>query len=357
MDSVGDLQLMGGIGKCCCGACEPCLEQAGLTTWSIAESLWGFNFSGAFGTLRNEECYKTSADCQLERNIELDSCSSETAWTDWSILWTCGPCVDCTDPDDPVNLPPCPQDLLGNIDCPPDYPTYSTVETSAREKIVTKFWLSKAVYVAVYAEYISNQIKFRVDVIGYAVVSSTFALAFLQRYKRAEYLCTYNTLISETVYEDNAFPSIGPLEPCLDMFEVAAWASVFWTCGDFEEPTVDPEGCDSLTVVTIADNPCTQLVADACVNVPESWDLTTIRTVECCESLSLCPENAFKAANRFVMYESELFDCDAVPASIELLPQFPFDNLTLEIDLSCVEICDVSNVSHTFPSSLTLTVA
>lgn len=345
---------MGTIGSCCCDQpCEPCAEQAGLTTWSIYESLWGFTFNGEFGELRDEECYKTTQKCEIEQNILHDSCSNETAWTDYTQLWACGACIDC---ETGVMPPPCDQDLSGNVNCPPNYPTYTTVEISAREKIVTQFWYSKAIQVEVFLEYIGDKVKFRIVTTAFVSAAATYAIAFQQRYRRAEYWCVYDTLQSQTVYENNAFPSLSPIEPCVDLLELGLPYTdrneiPFYGCGEFEEPTDDPSNCDSSTIVTITDDPCIKVINGECFNDPETWQLTTLRTVACCDMASPV------AQARAVYYESELFDCDEVPSNIELLPVEVISNRFIDLDFSEFELCEISNIQYTFPTSLTLTVA
>lgn len=349
---------MGNVGVCCCQACDQCEEQAGLSTWSISEPILGWTFSGTFEFFNELSCWRRGIECNFERNIEYASCTQTTNWTDWILLWTCGPCLDCTDPDDPINLPPCPTDINGNVNCPPDYPTYSRTELSARQTITQKYWYNKVAMVYCTAYYRPGQVRFEVEVEATLVGSATAAFAFQQRYRREVRLCVYNTLVSSVVVGDTTSPPVvEPIAPCVDLFGLGVQLPLFFTdrCGDLLPPTEDPVDCDVSDTDTIVEDPCVQLVGGSCVNVPESTSLTLLQTVQCCETPQICGQIII-GDYALARYGSPWYDCDNVPGEIELTLDDFYDDTDVTLNWSCEPFCELSNLTVNFPASLTLTV-
>jgi hypothetical protein len=201
---------MGKIGKCCCGECLPCTEQAGLATWAITETILGFDFSGAFGSLNEFSCNKCGTQCQRLDNEDLGGENSVVSdWGGWFLLHGCGVCLDCSDPLDPIDLPPCPVDIIsGGVVCPPDYPTYSQVWAQTRNGFRVKFWLSKMARATVCVNYINtNQVQFSVQVYWKVNIAETSSYGTQRRWKRETRLCTYDTLISTFNSTSGSVPS------------------------------------------------------------------------------------------------------------------------------------------------------
>lgn len=348
---------MGGIGKCCCNVCEPCeLYEIG-STWSIAELIHGQSYSGTLTEFRELGCEFRGLECKIERNVLYDTCSQTTAWGGWASLYSCGPCLDCTDPDDPIDLPPCPQDINGNVECPPGYPTYINVDVSGRQSTTVKYWYNKQVRLVLMVQFRPGQVRYVVDIGTFLVGSSTAAFAFQQRYRREEFLCTYNTLVSSTIYGDVPLTPPDPIEPCVDLFSLLSQFSVGTWCEDFTETQPDPEGCDTSTVEIVADNPCIKLVGGNCVNVPQSFDVTLLRTVECCDTPLLCDSLAIfdETVTRYV---SDWYDCDDVPSPVTLAidATSPYASRETTLEWSCEDFCELADQTITLPETLTVTV-
>lgn len=348
---------MGSIGDCCCEPCEPCTQYEIGDAWSIAELIHGDLYDGTLTVFSEFGCEFRGFECKTERNILYDICGQTTAWTDWTNLYGCGPCLDCTDPENPIDIPPCPTDISGNIDCPPGYPTYSRVTVSGRQAVTVKYWYNKQVELAVIVQFRPGQVRFVIDIGTWLVGSSTAAVAYQQRYRREVLLCTYNTTISSTTYNDVPIAPPDPIEPCVDLFSLLSQFSVGTWCEDFTPDQPDPAGCDTSTIETISDNPCIKLLAGDCTNVPESVDLTLLRTIECCDTPILCGELVIYDYT-ITRYVSEWYDCDSVPSPItlEIDDTSPYTNRETTLNWSCETFCELADQTITLPTTLTLTI-
>ena len=345
---------MGAIGKCCCEPCEPCeLYEIG-DSWSIAELIHGDLYSGTLTEFRESDCDFRGFDCQTEANVLYDTCSQQTAWTDWVNLWSCGPCVNCE-----TGLPPapCPVDINGDPVCPPSYPTYTRVDTSSRQAVTVKYWYTKQVQLVVQVQFRPGQVRFMVTIGTWLLGSSTAAFAYQTRYRRQEFLCTYNTLINSTVFNDVAIATPDPIPPCVDLYSLLSQFTTGTWCDDLTDPQPDPEGCDTSTAETVVDNPCIRLVGTACVNVPQSRDITLLRTVECCDLPGLCNELVIYDYT-ITQYLSEWFDCDEVPSAItlEIDETSLYAERSTTLNWSCDDFCSLADQTITLPETLTLTI-
>lgn len=354
---------MGGIGGCCCNQpCEPCTEQADLSTWSIYESIMGFVFSGSFAALNELTCNKCGTSCQRSDNEEVeDEYATVSDWGGWALQYRCGPCKDCTDPDDPIDLPPCPDDILtGGVNCPPGYPTYTEVSTSARNGFRVKFWLSKMVRVIVCVNYVeTNQVQFSVQVNWMANIAETSSYGTQRRYKREVKQCTYDTLISSTVFNSGSINIPAPITPCFDILtlvsETPGMDSLSCPAWDGEP---EPDPCEASSTQTVSDSPCQIVVSGACVDVDGSATIVIESTRACCDVGVVCANPIFNGKFGAASYVSETFDCDSVPATIGLTRVSLTGSETFSLEWGCDDGIDTpSPRTFTIPSALTLTVA
>jgi hypothetical protein len=153
-------------------------------------------------------------------------------------------------------------------------------------------------------------------------------------------------------------PLAEPIAPCIDLFTLGVPLPLFFEdcCGDFLPTTEDPEGCEFIDSDTIVEDPCIVLSGGDCVNNPQSFEIFLVRTVECCETPQICGQIVI-GDFAIARYESEWFDCDDVPASIELTLDDFYDDTDVTLNWSCEELCELDDLTVTLPTSLTLTVS
>lgn len=345
---------MGGIARCCCAACEPCTEQADLATWSITETIFGMSFAGSFSALNETACTKISCVCERRDNVEITGeAAIASDWTAYVPFLTCGTCVtDCETGDRP---PPCAEDLSGNPDCSPDYPKEVVWDSSARNGSRVKFFWSAGIEFCLTAHYVgTSQIRFSVEA-GFAIAAMAESSYGLQRrYRRQEFFCGYTTPISTAVYNDGGSLTVPePLDPCVDL--ISEWVL---SCDPYTPPT-PPDPCESSTTVTVTESGCEIWDGSECIDVPDSVTITTATSVNCCDGNDSGCEPTFTLQRGVVRWESEVYDCDSVPAEIELTldPPSTTTEYTLEWECEPEWSNTTSPTVFTIPSTLTLTVA
>jgi hypothetical protein len=347
---------MGGIGKCCCPAveCVPCTEQEDLATWSVYEAFMGFVLSGTFGELDELNCRKSGCSCDREDNVFVAEVGATSPWSDWTFLYSCGTCLDCTDPDDPIDLPPCIDDIMtGEVVCPPGYPTYFIVEKQSRSAIREKMFYSKGVELCVTANYIGTDLIKFTAVLRYRVVgNSTGSFATKQRWRRREFECTSNRVIdSGTPSSDDSISAPEPLEPCNDVL-----GDIGTYCDPFVPPTA-PDPCESVTSIAIEDADCEIITLDGCVNDPKSVNLDTYASRNCCDDSGGADLCGVSFDFGTVYYESDEYPCDDLPATIPMTAVLGYPE-SVTIGFFCVEgVTPPSDIFFTIPETLTLTVS
>jgi hypothetical protein len=152
-------------------------------------------------------------------------------------------------------------------------------------------------------------------------------------------------------------PVAEPIAPCIDLFTFAQLPLFFLDrCGDFLPTTEDPEGCEFIDSDTIVDDPCIVLSGGDCVNNPQSFEIFLVRTVECCETPQICGQIAI-GDFAIARYESEWFDCDDVPSTMELTLHDFYNDTDVTLNWSCEELCELDDLTVTLPNTLTLTVS
>jgi hypothetical protein len=342
---------MGKIGKCCCGDCETCTELAGVTNWTINTPLFGFTTSGTFGDLVTGVCKKFGNDCERLDNILEDDYEISSDWAGWLNLWACNDsCIDCTDPEDPINLPPCTTDIFGNVSCPPGYPTYPGEQYSVRGSLRFRFWYSKMVWVEVEIRYVTpTTVKFFVYASFSAGAALTYARRTQRRRRTVEYECTSNILrTTGTPTDPGSVSAPEPLEPCVSLLTDS------FTIGNCEDPefNVEPDPCETEST-SIIEYSCTEVVGGVCVSVDYEVSLVTSETTQCCDSGFFCPP--IEPQEVTFIYESTEYNCDEVPSSI------PLDIVGTESDMivswPCENIDTPADVVLTIPSTITLSVS
>lgn len=343
---------MGTIGSCCCAPCEPCTEQSGLTTWSIYESILGMSFSGTLSTLNETACTKSSCVCERVDNVEISGEASITSdWTAYSPFHICGPCRDCETGEFP---PPCATDINGNPTCDPSYPKEVIWDKSGRNGARVKFFYSAGIDFCLTVHYLpGNQIRFTVQM-GFAIASlAESAYGNQWRYRRREFFCGYTTPISETVYNTGTLNIPEPLDPCFD--PISEWVV---GCDPYTPPT-PPDPCETSDTVTVTETGCEVWQNDACVDVPDSATTTIATTVNCCDGNNAGCEPTWELQRGVLIYESAVFDCDSVPATIDLELDNPEATTEFTLEWDCLPGWSntTSPIVFTIPTTLTLTVA
>lgn len=345
---------MGSIGNCCCVVeCEPCTEQVDLATWSIAETIFGMSFSGSFSALNETACTKTSCVCDRRDNVEITGEASIVSdWTAYVPFLQCGVCRDC---DTGILPSPCDVDIFGNVNCPTDYPKRVEWDSSARNGVSVKFFWSAGIDFCLTAYYLpGNQIRFTVQM-GFAIASmanSSFGLQ--RRYRRREFFCGYLTPISTATYNDGGSITIPePIDPCVDL--ISEWVV---GCNPYTPPEV-PDPCETATTTTVTETGCSLWDGSACIDVADSATITTATTVNCCDGNNSGCEPSFTLERGVRFWNSEIYDCDSVPATIELAldPPDATTEYTLEWECDAGWSNTTSPTVFTIPSTLTLTVA
>lgn len=360
---------MGSIGKCCCvpDECIPCTEQADLTEWSIYEEIFGFTFNGSFGALDTVLCRKCGTQCQRQQTTEIGTPYTATsAWpSTWGLLLQCGPCADCTDPENPVLPEPCTEvidPITGEttLNCPGTHPNYEVVESQTRNGFSVKFWFAKLARATVCVNYIgTNQVQFSVTADIKANITDTSSYATQRRYRRTVRQCDSNLVISQTVFNDVALALPTPLEPCYDILSVVS-ESVSMdspTCpawiGDAE---LDP--CETATSVDVTIDPCLVFSSGICVELDGTVSIQTLSTRQCCDVGQICVLPQFTGIWGGAFYQSEIYDCDDVPANIPLTRIFDYGEVDTELAWECDAGVDTPDpIDISLPTSLTLTVA
>ena len=345
---------MARIGKCCCAACEACTEQSGLTTWSIAESFLGLSFSGTFTALNETNCTKFSCVCERLDNVEIDGeATIASDWTAYVPFLQCGTCSDCTDPNDPINIMPCAVDPFTGT-CDPSYPKYVIWDSSSRNGVRVKFYYSVGADFCLTVHYLSgNRIYFEVQT-GFTIASlAESAFALQRRYRRRDFFCNTTTAITTTVYNDGALTVPEPLAPCED--PLTEW---LLDCDTYTPPT-PPDPCESATTTTVTESGCELIVGGICTNVSDSATVTTGTEVNCCDGNNSGCEPTFGLQQNVVFYISEIYDCDSVPATIELTLDTPDAATEYTLDWECEPgwTNNADTTVFTLPLTLTLTVA
>lgn len=342
---------MGSIGNCCCEPCEACEELAGITNWTIVTPLFGFNLSGTFGSLNTSVCKKFGNDCERLDNILEDDYETIGGWGGWINLYACNDsCIDCSDPEDPIDLPPCTTDIFGNVSCPPGYPTYPGEQYSTRSALRFKFWYSKQVWVEVEIRYLTpTTVKFFVYASFTAGSAMTYATRTQRRRRTVEYECTTNILrTTGTPTDPGVIVPPEPLEPCVSLLTDSFTTG---TCADPEFNT-EPDPCESETVTTI-EYSCTEVVGGVCVSVDYEVSIVGSSFKQCCDSGLFCPPTEPQEVT--FIYESTEYACDELPSSI------PLDIVGTESDMTvswpCENIDTPDDVVLTIPSTITLSVS
>lgn len=345
---------MGGQGRCCCNEpppeCIPCEEQ-NPCSWSIVENILGMSFSGTFGAI-DANCIRAGCECKREDAILAGTLQTTSPWSDWGYLWgPCGPCQNC----DETPLEPCteifdPATGQFTIICPGDYPKYTIGEQQSRSSAKSRFWYSKAADVCVEAVFIgTTQVKFRAGFRWKIAGTSTGAYATKRRWREREFFCGYDI---ETAVgppsSDDTITVPDPVEPCIDLIGMFCDA-------EFEPPVADPY-CNVETIEVVTKDPCVNVVVGVgCVDDPVAVDLTVYESENCCNAGFGC---VAVGTEGLLTYESEVFDCDSVPAEIELLPTLPVpDDIVLEWNCGLETATSLpGDVVFPAPTSLTLTI-
>ena len=350
---------MGAIGNCCCSdeECIPCEEQSELENWTIVETLIGFSMSGQFVT-PYFGCYWQGCSCEREDNIPVDGeASIVSGWTDYINLLTCGPCVNCN-----TGLPPapCPVDINGDINCPPDYPTYTTIDRGGRNGVRLKAWYSKFVDVCVRRAYIGTD-KIRFSVYVFYSIAGTQTASYGNQYRWRETVrqCVYNTIVSQTTHNEGSINIPDPIEPCIDLFENTVTPDAgFFRCVDFDPPP-EPDPCFEAITTNVVINPCVQFISGECQTVNGSLTFNLFDYLACCGEPETCIASP-DVQIRIFEYQSEEFDCDSVPANIEMTLVPPTPNLTMELEWECESedwSSTIGTVAYDLPTTLTLQVS
>lgn len=339
--------------RCCVipPPCVPCEEKACLISWAIYESILGFTFDGAFGDLNETDCGKSSCECRRQDNILVDEVGSTSPWNDWYTLYSCGTCLDCTNPGDPIDLPPCDQDLAGNINCPPGYPTYFSVQYQSRSGTRERIWYSKGVEVCVSARYVGEtSIRFTAVVRYELAGATTISYATKRRWRKRVFECVSNKVIDPgTPSSDDSINIPQPLAPCENLL-----GDVGRYCDPYDPPDV-PDPCEESTTITLSDICETlDIVAEECIYPEVSVQLVTFSARNCCDDGESCGAVGEIGT---VSYESELYFCDELPATINLtaVGEPP---ASVRIQFPCIEgVSEPADIVFTIPGFLTLTVA
>jgi len=359
---------MGAIGKCCCpeDECVPCEEQADLESWAITSPVLDFEFEGEFGELIDTGflCSRCGTECKRDDNIEVDDeFQAVSAWGSWQEMYTCGPCVDCTNPDAPGELAECFIDLVTGITtCPSDHPNYDIIQQSSRNGFRVKFWFSKIARARVCVQYLTpTTVKFVVDIDWKVNIAETSSYGVQRRWRTITRQCTTNNLISEgTPNNDGAIDIPDPLAPCVDILDAVAETVGLDSpnCPEWTGESEEPDPCESETVTAVTTNPCVVLQDNKCVTLNRSEDLVTSETRACCDIGLLCAAPALNGRSGSARYDSEIYECDEVPGEIELTRTFSTGGTSLELEFFCNPGIDTPDpIPIEIPDTLTLTVA
>jgi hypothetical protein len=250
-------------------------------------------------------------------------------------------------------IAPCSTDIFGNADCPPGYPTYVIWDSSARNGSRVKFYYSVGADFCVTIQYLpSNQIRFVIE-IGFVIAAmAESAFALQRRYRRREFYCNTTVPISTTVYNDGALSVPAPLAPCTD--PLTEW---LLACDPYTPPT-PPDPCNSSTSTTVTETGCSRLIGGVCVDVADSASLVTDSSLACCDGNNSGCEPTFELQRNVLIYVSDVFDCDSVPAEIELTLNNPEAVLSYSLEWDCLAgwTNTTPETVFTIPTVLTLTV-
>jgi hypothetical protein len=322
-----------------------------VSAWEITTPLFGFTLSGTFGALNTSVCNRSGNDCERLDNILEDDYEVIGGWGGWLSFYGCADsCFDCSDPEDPIDLPPCTTDIFGNVTCPPGHPTYDGEQYSTRVAVRYKFWYSKMVSVTVEIRYVTpTTVKFFAYVRFTAGSTMSHSSRTQRRTRDVEYECGSNRIVSTgTASDPGVIVPPEPLEPCVSLLGDPI------TSGSCEDPifTTEPDPCESDTTINV-EYSCIEIVGGECVTVNRTASLVISSFRQCCGPFPVCPPTYPFSVD--LIYESAEIACDEFSSPVTLNVAGPESDMT--VSWLCDNVDPPPDLILTIPSSITLAVA
>jgi hypothetical protein len=130
-------------------------------------------------------------------------------------------------------------------------------------------------------------------------------------------------------------------------------------CDPYTPPT-PPDPCEESESETVTEAGCEIWNGSACVDVADSATITIASTINCCDGVNAGCEPNWELQRGARTWISDVYDCDSVPAEIELTINDPEVAMEYTLEFECESDLGWSNTTDptvfTIPSVLTLTV-